>query len=85
MLTIPCPWCGPRGEAEFQYGGEPALRPVPASAVSDAQWADYLYLRTNPKGAATELWCHAGGCGQWFRMERDTVTHAIQSTSRLSA
>jgi sarcosine oxidase subunit delta len=85
MLTIPCPWCGPRGEAEFQFGAEPAVRPVPAAEVSDAQWADYLYMRTNPKGRSTELWCHAGGCGQWFRMERDTVTHEIFTTSRLSA
>jgi len=85
MLTIECPWCGPRGEAEFSYGGEPAVRPVPAAEVSDAQWADYLYARTNTKGRSTELWCHAGGCGQWFRMERSTVTHEIFATARLSA
>ncbi len=22
MLLIPCPWCGPRDETEFTYGGE---------------------------------------------------------------
>ncbi|MBL8960475.1 MAG: sarcosine oxidase subunit delta, partial [Gemmatimonadetes bacterium] len=22
MLQIPCPWCGPREEEEFRYGGE---------------------------------------------------------------
>ena len=22
MLQIPCPWCGPRDEIEFSYGGE---------------------------------------------------------------
>ena len=22
MLLIPCPWCGPRDEIEFHYGGE---------------------------------------------------------------
>ncbi|MGZ8625813.1 MAG: sarcosine oxidase subunit delta, partial [Actinomycetota bacterium] len=22
MLLIPCPWCGPRDEVEFRYGGQ---------------------------------------------------------------
>lgn len=77
MLLIPCPWCGPRDEPEFTYGGEPAARPGPAPAVSDADWAGYLYLRRNDKGRHGELWCHAQGCGQWFTLERDTVTHAF--------
>lgn len=77
MQLIPCPWCGPRDEPEFAYGGEPATRPIPASDVSDAVWSDYLHFRTNTKGRARELWCHAAGCGQWFLLERDTVTHEI--------
>ena len=77
MLLIPCPWCGPRDEPEFSFGGEPAARPVPAASVSDAAWSDYLYFRTNAKGPAREVWCHAGGCGQWFVIVRDTLTHAI--------
>ena len=85
MLNIPCPFCGPRGEAEFTFGGEPAVRPIPAGDVSDTQWADYLFMRTNTKGRNRELWCHAGGCGQWFLMERDTVTHDIHETRRLGA
>ena len=32
MMLIPCPWCGPRDETEFHYGGQahvayPADRP----------------------------------------------------------
>jgi heterotetrameric sarcosine oxidase delta subunit len=77
MLLIPCPWCGPRDEPEFSYGGEPAVRPVPAAEVSDAAWSDYLQFRGNDKGPHREVWCHSGGCGQWFMMQRDTVTHAI--------
>jgi heterotetrameric sarcosine oxidase delta subunit len=77
MLLIPCPWCGPRDEPEFSFGGEPAARPVPAERVSDATWGDYLYFRDNDKGPHREIWCHSGGCGQWFVMERDTVTHDI--------
>jgi len=75
MLLIPCPWCGERAEMEFTFGGEPATRPTPAAEVSDAAWADYLYFRRNDKGAHRELWCHAGGCGQWFVLERNTITH----------
>lgn len=85
MLLIACPWCGPRNEPEFSFGGEPAVRPIPAAEVSDAQWADYLYARTNPKGRHRELWCHSFGCGQWFAMERDTVTHEIGRTGALDA
>lgn len=85
MLIIPCPWCGPRGEAEFAWGGEPAIRPIPAPEVSDARWADYLYHRTNAKGANRELWCHSAGCGQWFLLERDTATHAIAASHRPGA
>jgi heterotetrameric sarcosine oxidase delta subunit len=82
MLLIPCPWCGPRDEPEFSFGGEPATRPAPADKVSDTTWADYLYFRDNDKGPHTEVWCHSGGCGQWFAMTRDTVTHAVLSVRR---
>jgi len=80
MLLIPCPWCGPRDEPEFSFGGEPVVRPP--IAASDADWAAYLYGRSNEKGPHRELWCHSGGCGQWFLMTRDTATHAIIDTSK---
>ena len=85
MLLIPCPWCGPRDEPEFSFGGEPAMRPVPAERVTDAAWADYLYFRDNGKGPHEEIWCHAGGCGQWFIMRRDTITHAVLSVRKPGA
>ena len=75
MQLIPCPWCGPRDEPEFAYGAEPVARP--ARTASDAEWSDYLYFRSNEKGPHREMWCHSGGCGQWFALDRDTVTHAI--------
>jgi sarcosine oxidase subunit delta len=82
MLLIPCPWCGPRAEPEFQFGGEPALRPVPAGSVTDEAWAYYLYFRSNEKGSHRELWCHAGGCGRWFVLQRDTVSHTILGSDK---
>ena len=75
MLQLPCPHCGLRDEPEFHFAGEPAIRP--ASSVTDAIWADYLYMRSNEKGAHRELWCHSGGCGAWFVLTRDTATHAV--------
>jgi heterotetrameric sarcosine oxidase delta subunit len=84
MLRIPCPWCGPRDEIEFQCGGQSHIaRPGPYHAVSDAAWAEYLHFRDNPKGAHRERWVHAHGCRQWFNVVRDTVTHEILAVYRM--
>jgi sarcosine oxidase subunit delta len=84
MLSIACPWCGPRDETEFKFGVEAgATRPDPETA-DDRAWANYLFSRENRRGQARELWCHSGGCGQWFLVERDTVTHEIAGTSVLA-
>ena len=75
MLLIPCPYCGPRPELEFSYGGEAHIaRPADPAALTDEQWADFLYARTNPKGAHAERWRHLHGCGRFFNLRRDTVT-----------
>ena len=84
MLLIPCPWCGPRDESEFRCGGEAHLaRPAQPDALSDEAWAEYLFMRDNPKGLVRERWLHALGCRQWFIVVRNTVTHEIQATSAL--
>lgn len=76
MLKIHCPWCGPRAESEFSYGGEAHIaRPLETDSLSDAQWADYLFMRKNPKGLHREQWYHASGCRRWFNAERDTVSY----------
>jgi sarcosine oxidase subunit delta len=78
MLLIPCPWCGPRNEIEFRYGGEAHItRPDSPEAVDDAAWADYLFMRANPKGPLAERWVHSAGCRRWFNLVRDTVSHRI--------
>ncbi len=78
MLLITCPYCGERAETEFSYGGEAGIvRPPNPSALSDEEWADYLFMRTNPRGAHKELWNHSQGCRRWFEVERDTVTYDI--------
>lgn len=84
MLLIDCPWCGPRDQSEFACGGEAHIqRPADPDAVSDAEWADYQFFRTNPRGWHAEQWCHSHGCGRWFNAERHTVTYEIRRTWRL--
>ena len=78
MLLIPCPWCGERDETEFRCGGEAHIaRPRQPAALSDDQWADYLFMRSNPKGIHFERWRHVRGCGRWFNVARDTVSDRI--------
>jgi heterotetrameric sarcosine oxidase delta subunit len=79
MLLIPCPWCGPRDEIEFRYGGQAHVSyPADPDSLTDEEWADYLFMRENPKGDFTERWMHAGGCRRWFNAVRSTETHDIR-------
>lgn len=82
MLLIPCPYCeAERPELEFRYGGEAHVaRPADPSAVSDAEWADYLFFRANPRGVFAERWRHVAGCGRFFNCVRDTVSDRILAT-----
>ena len=78
MQRIPCPYCGERLENEFKYGGPSHLnRPTPAKEVSDADWAEYLFMRDNTKGYALERWGHIHGCSQYFNLVRHSVSHHI--------
>ena len=82
MQLLPCPFCGPRDEAEFHYGGEAGnARPDGADVPAD-RWANYLHMRGNPKGATREIWVHLT-CGEFFVMERNTVSHAVAGSSAL--
>ena len=84
MLLIDCPYCGKRPEIEFSYGGEAHVaRPTDPSALSDEQWADYLYMRTNPKGRHAERWRHVHGCGRFFNALRDTVSDFFVATYKV--
>ena len=84
MLLIPCPWCGPRDEAEFRYGGEAHIvRPPEPQALDDPAWADYLVMLANPKGVLAERWVHGAGCRRWFNLLRDTVSHRILAVYRI--
>ncbi|QMW23068.1 sarcosine oxidase subunit delta [Sandaracinobacteroides saxicola] len=76
MLLIVCPHCGPRDQTEFSHGGEAGrVRPANPEVLGDAEWTDYLFMRTNPKGVHKERWCHSAGCRKWFVTGRDTRSH----------
>ena len=76
MLRLSCPWCGTRDELEFSLGGESHVT-RPGLEGDDAQWSDYLFNQDNLKGLHYEHWIHAYGCGRWFNVARDTVTHEV--------
>lgn len=82
MLLIRCPYCEmKRPEIEFRHAGEAHIaRPPDPAAVSDEAWADYLYIRSNPKGWHAERWRHAHGCGRFFNAIRHTVTDRVLTT-----
>jgi len=80
MLYIQCPWCGWRDESEFTYGGEAHIeRPEDPDALTDAEWADYLFMRSNTLGLFRERWVHAAGCRRWFNAIRDTETYEFKA------
>ncbi len=84
MFLINCPFCGERAESEFSCGGEAGItRSKDTDKLSDAEWADYLFMRTNPRGQYRELWNHAQGCRRWFVVERDTVSYVISDSRKL--
>jgi sarcosine oxidase, subunit delta len=74
MLEIPCPYCGLRPEIEFTYRGQAHLVRSTDPAVTDQQWAEFLYLRSNIRGVHAERWRHAHGCARYFNALRDTTT-----------
>jgi sarcosine oxidase subunit delta len=77
MLYIPCPHCGLRNETEFHYGAEAGVAYPDPNALTDSEWAKYLHIRANPKGWLAERWVHFAGCGRWFNLWRNTITHEI--------
>ena len=78
MLSMNCPFCGERDISEFSYGHEAHIaRPANPSAMSDDAWADYLFMRENPKGLHFERWVHTHGCRRWFNVARNTYTDRI--------
>ncbi|WP_221793857.1 sarcosine oxidase subunit delta [Oceanobacter mangrovi] len=87
MLHIYCPHCCEyREEEEFHCKGQAHIaRPKDADNCSDAEWAQYIFFRKNPKGQQQELWVHSAGCGKFFNLSRNTVSYKIEQSYLLGA
>jgi sarcosine oxidase subunit delta len=79
MLLIPCPHCGPRNQEEFAY--ERTLDSVVRLDDAPDAAMTTLYTRANLRGEDHEIWVHT--CGQWLRLTRDRMTHAIRAVEAL--
>ena len=86
MFQFHCPHCGERrDEEEFSHAGEAYIvRPARPDDVSDAEWGDYLFMRTNTKGWFWEQWQHTAGCRKVFAVKRHTATYEIAGTWTLA-
>lgn len=82
MLLIKCPYCEETlPELEFAYAGEAHIqRPQAPAEASDVEWRDFLFIRSNVKGAHYERWRHVHGCGRYFNAVRDTVSDRFLTT-----
>ena len=86
MFLISCPYCGPRDQSEFSYGGEAHItRPEWRDDMSDAEWAEFVFMRANPKGLLAERWNHAAGCRRWFNALRNTATDQFLAVYEMGA
>ena len=59
--------------------------PDAPDALDDEQWAEYLFMRSNTRGAHRERWVHSQGCRRWFNVCRDTVSHEILAVYAIGA
>ena len=82
MLLIRCPYCEQDlPELEFAYAGEAHIaRPQDPSALSDEEWRDFLFIRSNPRGVHFERWRHVHGCARYFNAARETVSDRFLCT-----
>jgi len=78
MFVIPCPYCGERDQSEFTNAGEAHIaRPGKSEDMSDQEWAEFVFMRTNTKGVYAERWVHSAGCRKIFNALRNTVTDEL--------
>ena len=82
MLLIYCPYCEQDlPELEFTYAGEAHIaRPADPMSLTDEEWRDFLFVRSNPKGVHFERWRHLNGCARFFNAVRETVGDKFLAT-----
>ncbi len=81
--ALSCPFCGPRDETEFHFGGEAGkTRPEPAAEVSGGPWAATSTDREPERPDRARSGCHFA-CGEFFAMERDTLSMTVVAVESL--
>ena len=86
MFVIPCPYCGERDQSEFTNAGEAHIvRPEWRDDMSDGDWADFVFMRSNTKGVFAERWVHAAGCRKIFNALRNTATDELLAVYEVGA
>jgi sarcosine oxidase subunit delta len=84
VFLISCPHCGERDQSEFSHAGEAHIaRPANSEEMSDNEWAQFVFGRSNPKGVHAERWLHGAGCGKYFNMLRNTASDEILAVYRI--
>ncbi len=84
MFVITCPYCGARDQTEFAYAHEAHIaRPTDPESMSDADWAEFVFMRKNTKGIYAERWMHAAGCRKFFNALRNTATDEFLAVYRI--
>ena len=63
---------------EFRFGGEVRQRPAPQAGYED--FLTYALNKRNVAGVQWEWWYHRGGCGEWFKANRNTLTNEVHQT-----
>ena len=85
MQLFPCPFCGPRAETEFHFGGEAGkIRPEPAGESRPTAWTDYLYATPTRRARRARSGC-ISTCGEFFvagARHRHACGHRRRSRSR---
>ena len=86
MFLSTCPYGGTGAQSEFSNAGEAHVaRPANGEELTDEQWADFVFLRNNPKGLFAERWVHSAGCRRFFNMLRNTATDEILAVYEIGA
>jgi sarcosine oxidase subunit delta len=79
-MRVTCPFCGERDRREFTVQGDDTSLARPDRDAPGEDWHAYVHLRDNLPGPIREMWYH-DPCGAWLVVERDTVTHAVHSST----
>ena len=69
--------------AEERARAAQAIGLLEALVAEDAEWGDFLFMRTNPKGWHRERWMHSAGCRRWFNAIRNTHTNEFHTTYKI--